>query len=341
MRVLARLLTLLSLSFIASNVSAAPVPGLYQVREAVASQQTAERERALLKALDTLILRLTGDPQAAVRPELATLRETPQNLVSRYIYDGNMLVVDFDPSTTNAALRQLGLALWGADRPELLVWWLNDTPDGARLVGDAQEGAHWLQAAARHRGLPLRLPLADLTEQMLITPDALQDSEAHDLRKVSVRYGVDALMAVRARPAREGWQGHWQVWIGKDLLQGEATGDSLPALGDAVLMAVQQRLAPRFVVRGEVGGAVTLVVDHADLIRYAELERLLEPFKPRLSKVEGPRLTYRLQTSPEQLRSQLALLRLREVPPPVRVPAGTAESGALAQAHADGTLYFQ
>lgn len=341
MRVFARLLALCGLSLFTLNALAAPVPGLYQVREAVTSQQAAERERALLQALDTLILRLTGDPQAAARPELATLRETPQNLVSRYIYDDNTLVVNFDPSTTNAALRQLGLSLWGADRPELLVWWMTDTPDGARLVGDAQESADWLQGAARHRGLPVRLPLADLTEQMLITPDVLMAGDAQELRKVSVRYGVDALMAVRAQPVREGWRGRWQVWIGKDLLQGEAAGNSLPALGDAVLMAVQQRLAPRFVVRGEVGGLVTLVVDHADLIRYAELERLLEPFKPRLAKVEGARLTYRLQTSPDQLRSQLALLRLREVPPPVRLATGSGEAGALAQAHADNALYFQ
>lgn len=341
MRVITRLLAVCSLFLLALNAQAAPVPGLYQVRENVASQQTAERARALQQALDTLIVRLTGDPDVITRPELETLRETPQNLVSRYVYDGNTLVVDFDSSTTNAALRQLGLSLWGADRPELLAWWMTDTPDGARLVGDAQEHAAWLQAAAQHRGLPLRLPLADLTEQMLVTPDVLLASDAHELRKVSLRYGADALMAVRARPAREGWQARWQVWIGKDLLQGQATGDNLPALGDAVLLAVQQRLAPRFVVRPEMESVVTLVVDHADLIRYAELERLLEPFQPRLRKVEGARLVYRLQASPDQLRSQLALLRLREVPPPVRLTPNGGEPGVLAQAHADGALYFQ
>lgn len=342
MRLLARLLALCSLPLLTSNALAAPVADLYQVRESVASQQATERQRALTEALDTLVLRLTGDPQASQRPELEALRAEPQQLVSRYVYEGNTLVVDFDATTVTTALRAAGLSLWGSDRPELLAWWMTHTPDGPQLVGDAQESATWLQAAAQRRGLPVRLPLADLTEQMLVTPAVLTAPDAQELRKVSVRYGVDALLGVQARQTAGGWKARWQVWIGKDMLQGEANADSLPGLGDAVLRDVHQRLAPRFVVRPETGITLTLVVDHSDLIRYAELERLLEPFQPRLRKVEGSRLTYRLQAGPDQLRSQLALLRLREVPPPVRLtPNGASEPGALAQAHADNALYFQ
>ena len=151
MRVIARLLALCSLSLLSLNALAAPVPGLYQVRETVGSQHAAERLLVLQQALDTLVLRLTGDPEASLRPELLALREAPQRLVSRYVYDGNTLVVDFDPATTGAALREAGLSLWGADRPELLVWWMTETPDGAQLVGDAQDSASPLQKAAQHR----------------------------------------------------------------------------------------------------------------------------------------------------------------------------------------------
>jgi hypothetical protein len=37
--------------------------GLYQVREPVSSQAPEERDRATQAALDTLVLRLTGDPR--------------------------------------------------------------------------------------------------------------------------------------------------------------------------------------------------------------------------------------------------------------------------------------
>ena len=75
MRVIARLLALCSLSLLSLNALAAPVPGLYQVRETVGSQHAAERLLVLQQALDTLVLRLTGDPEASLRPELLALRE--------------------------------------------------------------------------------------------------------------------------------------------------------------------------------------------------------------------------------------------------------------------------
>ncbi len=204
MRVIAPLLALCSLSLLSLNALAAPVPGLYQVRETVGSQHAAERLLVLQQALDTLVLRLTGDPEASLRPELLALREAPQRLVSRYVYDGNTWWWTSIRHDRRGAARGRPVAV-GADRPELLVWWMTETPDGAQLVGDAQDSASLLQKAAQHRGLPLRLPLADLTEQMMITPDVLMAHDAQELRKASQRYGVDACWL--CRPSRPGGTG--------------------------------------------------------------------------------------------------------------------------------------
>ena len=46
--------------------------------------------------------------------------------------------------------------------------------------------------------------------------------------------------------------------------------------------------------------------------RYAELQRLLEPFAARLQHVQGDHLVYLVNANPEQLRAQLALGRLQE-----------------------------
>ncbi|MCY1419109.1 hypothetical protein D9M71_346910 [compost metagenome] len=89
-----------------------------------------------------------------------------------------------------------------------------------------------------------------------------------------------------------------------------------------MLAEVSQRLAPRFVVAPGAGQNLELEVQGADLARYAELSRLLEPFGARLLKVEGDRLEYRVNASPEQLRAQLALAGLQESPP--EAPAAPA-----------------
>ena len=300
-------------AMVSAHSLAAPVSDLYKVREPVASQQPAEREEALRKAFDTLVLRLTGDPktdQAAV----AQLRKDPQQLISRYAYEDGAVVVSFDPTTTERALRSAGLSLWGGDRPSVLTWWLTESSDGSQLIGDAQDGASELQAAAQHRGLPLRLPLADLGEQIAATAEAVAADEPRALRAVSERYDADGLLAVLAKHFDDSWQANWHFWLGDKQTQGKASGGTRAAVADEILLAVSTFLAPQYRVAPGAVSEITLEVLGADVERFAELDRLLEPFNARLQRVDSDRLVYRLNASPEQLRAQLALARLQEVP---------------------------
>lgn len=334
MRLTARLL-LACLPLFCPPSWAAPVADLYQVREAVASQQPDERAAALGRALDILVLRLTGDAKAAQSPALAALRKDPQQIVSRYGYEGDKLLVEFDPLSTDRSLRQAGLSLWGNNRPAILLWWLNDATEGGSLIGDGQDAAQVVGQAAQHRGLPVRLPLADLAEQLVATPENLAGSEPAALRTASERYAADALLAVLAREEGGQWQAEWRLWLGDEREQGKVQGADQAALADAILLAVSQRLAPRFVVAPGVSGSLTIEVQGVDLARYAELQRILEPFAARLRKVQGDTLTFEVVASAEQLRAQLALARLQEVAAPApAVDASQAPAGPATGAEA-------
>lgn len=313
MRFATRLL-LACLSFVALPTFAAPVSDLYQVREAVSSQQPEERAAALNRALDTLVLRLTGKTDAAQSPALAALRNDPQQIVSQFSYEGEVLQVDFDPLSTERSLRQAGLALWGANRPSILLWWLSDASDGSRLLGDGQEAAAPFMQAAQHRGLPLRLPLADLAEQLLAVPENLTSNQPAALSEASERYAADALLAVLAREANGQWQAEWRLWLGDEREQGTVKGADQGALADAILREVSQRLAPRFIVAAGAATGLTVEVRGVDLAGYAELQRILEPFAAQLRTVQGDTLTFSVNANADQLRAQLSLARLQEVP---------------------------
>lgn len=167
--------------------------GLYQVREPVTSQSPDERAQATQKALQTLVVRLTGNAKAAQSPALEAIRKDPQQIISQYGYDAGppeSLQVDFDPVSTDRALREAGLSLWGTNRPALLGWWLNDSVDGSSLVGDGQSAAEPLRRAAQHRGLPLRLPLADLSEQLVGTAENLEGSNPAPLKRLQNAMGL-------------------------------------------------------------------------------------------------------------------------------------------------------
>ena len=217
-----------------------------------AASRREERDQATQRALDTLVLRLTGDPKAAQSPGLAAVRKDPQQIISQYGFDAGppeVLKVDFDPATTEQALRRAGLSMWGANRPSILGWWLNDSTEGSSLVGDGQASAAPLRRAAQHRGLPLRLPLADLNEQIVATAPNLESADPAPLRGASERYNADALLAVHAREEGGQWQAKWRLWLGDQKEAGSVQGADQAAVADAVMLAVSQRLAPRFVVK--------------------------------------------------------------------------------------------
>lgn len=310
MRLITRLL-ILCCAVVSVHAMAAPLNDLYKVREPVASQQPEAREEALRNAFDTLVLRLTGEAES---DRVSQLRADPQQLVSRYGYEDDAVVVSFDPVTTERALRSAGLSLWGVDRPSILTWWLSESVNGSQLVGDAQEGSSDLRAAAQHRGLPLRLPLADLSEQLATTAETVTANEPQALRDVSERYDADGLLAVLARQSGETWEASWRLWLSDKQAQGKASGDSRAAVADEVMLAVSTFLAPQYRIAPGEMSEITLEVLGADVERFAELDRLLEPFGARLQRVESDRLVCRLNASPEQLRAQLALARLQEVP---------------------------
>ncbi|MCY1272603.1 hypothetical protein D9M68_297080 [compost metagenome] len=324
MRSIARLL-ILCLSLLSLPSFAETVGNLYQVHEPVASQQPEERNAGLTRALQTLVVRLTGDQKAVQNPALAGYFKDPQQLISQYGYEDGpplALVVSFDQNATDAALRRAGLPLWGASRPSVVAWWLNESSQGSNLVGDGQEAAAPLSRAAQHRGLPLRLPLADLGEQSLGTPENLASAQPEALRAASERYGADAILSVVARQDEAGkWQAQWQLWQGDERSQGQAQGDDANAVADAVMLAASQRMASRFVAAPGEASPLTLQVQGANLARYAELQRLLDPLGAKLVEVSGDSLEYRLNASPEQLRAQLGLANLREMPAEQAPPA--------------------
>ena len=80
------------------------------------------------------------------------------------------------------------------------------------------------------------------------------------------------------------------------------------------MLAVSQKLAPRFAVKPGVSSEQLLEVQGMNLERYAALGRLLEPFGGQPQLVDGTRIVYRVNGSAEQLRTQLSLAKLQEIP---------------------------
>lgn len=183
---------------------------------------------------------------------------------------------------------------------------------------------------------------------MLISDELLQGDAEAVLQEPAVRYEADMQLLVLARQRGSAWQADWRLLLGDGEERGQLEASDQASLADALLLTLSQRLAPRFVVRPEAASQLVLEVQGADLARFAQLERVLEPFAARLLRVEGDRLRYRLQASAQQLHAQLSLLQLQVVP--AEVPAvqpvtaeqsGEAPLAAAAQVPAASAALLQ
>lgn len=322
-----------------TTLQAAVVTGLYEVRVPLATQASQARNAAFNTALDVLRTRLTGQPENPRPVALAKMYQDPQQLISQFSIEGNSLVVDFDPAAVRSGFMQAGLSIWGQERPLLLVWWLEQTPEGQRLVGDGQESAALLKAAAQHRGLPISLPLADLEEQLAATREQLLSEQADTLQNLSQRYTPDIILTVVANQAADqSWQAQWHAWSGADLTQGQLQAADTAALADALMRQLAMQYTPKFVQTPGAVTQLTLIVEANDLERMARLGRLLVPFAGRLLQAQGEQLTYQVQADPEQLRAQLIQNQLQELP--ASTASVTAELPAPAPAAQPTVLRF-
>jgi len=320
------------LALFLSVPSFADTDSLYQVREPLAADTDAEQNIALSHAFDTLLLRLTANPQMAA-DGLRTLRQDPLPLINRYAKQGQELVVEFDPTGTLRLLQEQGLPLWSGQRPLLLLWW-TESRGGTEnyLLGDAQSGSKALQQAAQHRALPIRLPLADLPEQLIPA------GQSAELLEAAQRYNTDGLLQVQVQDSGRQLQASWTLYLNGETQNGTAMGMDRETLADLLLLAVSQRLAERFAIASstaEESQTLNVEIRGINLERYAQLESTLAAFPAQLVQLSGDRLLWRINAPLPTVRAHLALLRLHELS-----PSEAASTSNDSEAAADGRVYF-
>lgn len=323
------------MSLAAVSVHAETVSDLYQVREALVSQESEVRDAGLQKAFATLVQRLTGQADAASSSQLAKYQADPQSLISRYGYEGNTLIVNFDAPSVQSALRKADLPVWGSNRPAVLAWWHIDDLDGSRLISDGQPTAKKLYAAAQYYGIPARLPLGDLDEQLMLDDDAQSKSKA--IRGSAERYTADAVVIVEQQLDGESLTAQWQFWIGDKREQGQVSASSQTQLAHDVFAQVNQHLAKRFAIKLDQGELLSLRIKGVNLERFVLVERLLEPFDAKLLGMNKNYAQWQVRSTPEQLRAQLALADLHEQTAPAAVAVQDSSESTEAQLDSTAT----
>ncbi len=291
------------------TAQAVSVGELYQVSQPVQDDSEEAKQQALQQAFVSLIQRVTGDAALARHAALADYAADPLALADGYRYDDGQLHIEFASARLMAVLSEAGVPVWGSERPQLLVWWQQDGLQGLHLLGDGQERAQRLAEVARHRGMPVRFPLADLSEQASIG-QALDDAQAIELSR---RYGTETLLQVAVVPLTTGAvRANWSLHGLDQPLQGTVEGETAEALADRLFGRLSREMASRYAVVPGQGSDLQVQVVRPDSDSLLAAERVLKAFGGRLLRLNANEAVWSVTAQPEQLRNQMELQQFTE-----------------------------
>ncbi len=203
----------------------AAAPALFEAEVVVGDQTPEQRSVALKSALGEVLVRVTGQSSVLEAPAVQTLLAGPEQLVQQYRYftEPNQappllkLWVRFDGDAIRQTLQQQGVAYWGGERPDTLVW-LAVEDRGNRYVVSADDTSDVRQqvaAAARARGVPVLFPLMDLEDQARVRYADIWGGFFDKVISASQRYNPPAILIGRLnRMPSGGWASRWQLQMG-------------------------------------------------------------------------------------------------------------------------------
>jgi len=296
-------------------------PALYQAEVELRSQGAAERRTAAARALGQVLVKLTGQPNAAGNPVVRRALGNAQALVvdsrsSESVSDqqGNtaiggvpvfksLMTFAFDPDNVDALVAGSGLPYWGAARPRPLLWLAIDDGSGARLVNSQQLAVvKPLATRGLERGLRFGLPAGSAVEQAAV--QTLWAQNPLPMLPLSARYGERTQLLGRVYRSGAGWTADWVLNSGETELSRWSFSDpsaqrAIASGADGAADAIARRDARAF----NVGQPGTLVIAVAGLRAAGDYTRAMG-YLQTLAVVRSVTV---LDASPEQLTLQLDL----------------------------------
>ncbi len=330
----------------AGTVRAEMVRGIYAAEVPVTDQSSTELSRASRQAMSEVLVKVSGSKRVLDNPVIAAALGGARKQVQRFSYSkdpanpGGLAVrADFDSTYINGLVIEAGVPLWTANRPVVLLWLVEEGADGRYFV-NADTAPPLVSALRREfsrRGVPVRLPLYDLTDAGALNPDQAWSLDAPTYVLASARYALQDVLAGRFSRLPDGSvTGEWSYFQGEQALRQPVTAENEAQFWQQGVALVAEAMAARYAVAatGDTGGltvAVTGVASYADyasVVSWLESLELVE--RADIEAVRGDMILLRLQAKADA--AQLAaIIELNQQLVPILPGLPGGDSGAGAQ----------
>ena len=240
------------------------VSGLYQAAVPVNDESTSLRNTALKQALIQVLIKLTGDRSINTTSNIDAITEKPERFVQQFRYrqvtnkdeetsPSLELLVKFDETALNDAMRSYGLSVWGRERPAILVWMAYEGAEGRQMVSfeDSPEYLDMLDKRASARGVSLLFPLLDLEDTARISVSDVWGGFKDPIIDASKRYQSDVILTVKlVRILPTLWESQWTAYLETQSMSWTTQGELVEMVLEEGVDELADRLASRYANTG-------------------------------------------------------------------------------------------
>jgi hypothetical protein len=202
---------------------------LYSSEQLVSRQFGEPSLKQVRQGLQDVLVKVAGNRDVLSKPVILEQTRSAKRMLQQFGYraaqqaiepDGQakvayILRLDFDSRAVDQMLEAAGERPLGALRPSLVVWLAAQQRGQRDYVSPDGYIYDKVKAAAAKRGLPLRLPLLDLSDQRALPVSDLWGLFDSSIQDASARYRADAVLAGRMIQTSSGnWLYEWLLLQG-------------------------------------------------------------------------------------------------------------------------------
>lgn len=307
-------------------VWAVSVNSLYQAEVPVASQSVSEKQAMQQRAFLQVLNKVSGADNLLDYPAIQAAMQQLDQFVQEVSYAVSTLPatpyrlhVRFDEARTNRVLQNAGIPVWGKNRPLFLAWLVYGKANQPWVIVDngmeSEVKINLMQAAKSH-GLPVILPIMDMTDLSQVEVKDITQSIVPTLQNASKRYTSDGLLVAQLIQSGEQFLVTATIYLQGEEWHWRLSANSIEEAANRLFEQVNSTLVKRFatplstIVQSSVTLKITNVAtqdDFAQLIAY--LNRLDSVAEVDPWRIMGKTviLKLRLHTNKERLIQALLL----------------------------------
>jgi len=269
------LVVFLSISVLGDEVN-------YTEEVRVTDRSIAERDAAFGKALEQILVKLTGNREVTKLPKMAAQRDNANVFIQSYTYvthrdneqEELFLQINFDPHTLQ---RLMGQTVAQVDQRTAVLVWLAVRGENKIITEDSGDLADALKNASAVANVRMILPSSESSDANALTIEDICAQNLEAVKAASQKYGTSSIvLGCLIKAPGQSWAGQWLLQT-KDSRSNWGLNGANP---NDLLTDAAQHLAQALGNTNQPKTLVLRIIGVSDLGQYAEVVKYLRQISP-------------------------------------------------------------